>query len=134
MFFVLSFFLAFSVTFSAKFWIRVFYGEAYEPSAVILQIHIWAGVFIFLRTVLSKWLIAEDKYWFSLLSQVSGAVSNIVLNYFLIPIYGEIGAAIATIISYSITSFFILALFKETRNMFFIFLRSMFFPVRMFRL
>ncbi len=33
-----------------------------------------------------------------------GAVVNIVLNYFLIPLQGGVGAAIATLISYGVTS------------------------------
>lgn len=125
-----SFTLALMVTFVAKFVIILFYGIDYSASVIILQIHIWAAVFVFLRAVLSKWLIAEGKYKFSLISQLSGAIINVLLNLLLIPLYGGSGAAIATIISYSVASFFILGFFKETKPVFLFFVKSFVAPIR----
>ncbi|APY12788.1 hypothetical protein BWZ22_06965 [Seonamhaeicola sp. S2-3] len=125
-----SFTLALVVTFVAKFVIILFYGIDYSASVVILQIHIWAAIFVFLRAVLSKWLIAEGKYKFSLISQLSGAIINVLLNLLLIPLYGGSGAAIATIISYSVASFFILGFFKETKPVFLFFVKSFVAPIR----
>ncbi len=129
-YFLISFALALVVTLLANTIIDVTYGQIYSSSAFILKIHIWAGIFIFLRTVLSKWLIAEEKYKFSLVSQFSGALANVILNFILIPRYGAIGAAIATIISYMVTSVLILAFFKETKVMFNIFVKSFISPIR----
>lgn len=129
-FFITSFFLALITTMLSDFVIVLLYGEEYSTAGVILKVHIWAAIFIFFRTVLSKWLITEDKYKFSLISQLSGAVSNVILNLILIPKYGGVGAAIATLISYSVTSFFILGIFKETRPMFIIFIKSVILPIR----
>lgn len=44
-----------------------------------------------------------------------GAVLNVALNYFLIPIYGPSGAAVATLVTQFVTSVIAPALFKETR-------------------
>lgn len=129
-YFGISLLLAVLVSLFATLIIGVLYGNQYSPSIVILQIHIWAGIFIFLRTVLSKWLIAEDKYKFSLISQLSGAVANVALNLFLIPKFGGIGAAIATVISYFVTSFLILGVFKDTNEIFRIFIKSFLLPFR----
>jgi len=96
--------------------ISFFYGENYHSSAAILSIHIFATLFIFQRAILSKWLIAEGHYKFSLFSHGAGAVSNILLNCLLIPQYGGIGAAWATLFSYIIASFLSLALTKQTRD------------------
>ena len=74
-------------------------------SANILSIHIFATLFIFQRAILSKWLIIESYYKFSLMSHGAGAISNIILNLLLIPTYGGIGAALATLFSYMIASF-----------------------------
>ncbi|KAA1244323.1 flippase [Aquimarina sp. RZ0] len=130
-FFLISFLLAIVVTFMANYIIITLFGKEYNSSVIILQIHIWAAIFVFLRTVLSKWLISEDKYRFSLISQLSGALTNVLLNYILIPLYGGVGAAIATIISYSVTSFFVLGLFRQTRPMFLIFVKSFIAPIRL---
>jgi PST family polysaccharide transporter len=96
--------------------IAFIYGENYQASATILSIHIFATLFIFQRAILSKWLIAEGHYKFSLFSHGAGALSNILLNLLLIPEYGGIGAAWATLISYIIASFLSLALTKQTRE------------------
>lgn len=125
-----SFTLALVVTFIAEFVIILFYGVDYSASVIILQIHIWAAIFVFLRAVLSKWLIAEGKYRFSLISQLCGAIINVLLNLLLIPLYGGVGAAIATIISYSVASFFILGFFKETKPVFIFFVKSFVVPFR----
>lgn len=129
-FFLTALFLALATSFLANYIIDFLYGFEYYASVIILKLHIWAALFIFLRAILSKWLIAEDMYRFSLISQLSGAVVNVVLNYFLIPAYGGLGAAIATVISYAVTSLFILALFKKTRGIFFVFLKSFTAPIR----
>src|SRR5690606_30494984 len=97
--------LAIVVSFASPWIIRFLFGESYAPAAAILSIHVWAGIFIFMRAVLSKWLIAEELYWFSLVTHVSGAVVNIGLNLWLIPILGGKGAAIATLVSYSTSSY-----------------------------
>ncbi|MFT6835904.1 MAG: O-antigen/teichoic acid export membrane protein [Francisellaceae bacterium] len=94
--------------------IEFLYGEEYEMSSSVLIIHIWAGLFIFMRALFSKWIIAERLLYFSLLSQGTGAVVNIALNYILIPIYGVKGAAVTTLISYGVASWFILFVNKKT--------------------
>lgn len=94
--------------------IRLIYGLEYQTSATILSIHIFATIFIFQRAILSKWLIIEGNYKFSLYSHGAGALSNIGLNILLIPLYGGIGAAWATLFSYMIASFLSLALTKQT--------------------
>jgi PST family polysaccharide transporter len=96
--------------------ISFIYGHEYQSSASILSIHIFASVFIFQRAILSKWLIIESYYKFSLMSHGAGAISNILLNLLLIPAYGGIGAAWATLLSYMIASFLSLAFNQKTRE------------------
>ncbi|WP_057830660.1 flippase [Colwellia sp. TT2012] len=96
--------------------INLIYGDEYQISANILSIHIFATLFIFQRAILSKWLIIESYYKFSLMSHGAGAISNILLNLLLIPTYGGIGAAWATLLSYMIASFLSLAFTRKTRE------------------
>lgn len=130
-YFLASLSLAILISLSSNWLIDITYGEVFSSAAIILKLHIWAGIFIFLRTVLSKWLIAEEKYKFSLISQLSGAVVNVMLNLILIPMYGGIGAAWATIVSYLVASILILGFFKETKGMFSIFIKSFLSPIRL---
>lgn len=110
--------------------IRFLYGEAFSAAAVILSIHIWAGIFIFLRAVFSKWIIIENVLIFSLVTQGMGAIANVGLNLLLIPSMGGRGAAIATIISYAMASYVSLLFYRRTRPVFWIMTRSLVAPVR----
>lgn len=85
--------------------VAVLFGPDYADSAAILAIHVWAGPFVFLGAALSRWLIAEDRLKFSLVRHGTGAAVNIGLNLVLIPVYGGVGAAIATLVSYAVASF-----------------------------
>jgi len=55
---------------------------------------------------------------FSAATAAAGAVVNIVLNYFLIPHYGGLGAAIATVIAQIISAYAVGAFYPPTRKIF----------------
>lgn len=128
--FCIAFVIALVITFISKPFITFLYGKEYIDAAFILSIHIWAGIFIFMRAVFSKWILVEDAIIFSTITQGSGAVINIILNLFLIPLYGTKGAAVATILSYAMASYFSLYFFKKCRPIFWLMTKSLFFPIR----
>ncbi len=101
------------------------FGHAYLPSAMILSIHIWASIIVFQRAIFSKWLIITNNYRYSLYTHVIGAISNVLLNMALIPFYGGIGAAIASVISYALAGFISLFLFAKTRSFAYLMLSAM---------
>ena len=107
--------LAFFTSILSNFIVINVYGNDYLESAGILTIHIWCMVFIFLRALVSKWLIAEHLLKYSLISHGAGALTNVCLNFVLIPIHGVLGAAVATLISFSISGVMMFFLFKQTR-------------------
>lgn len=110
----MAFLIAGFVSLSATPLITLLFGKAYQPASAILAIHIWACVFIFMRAIFSKWLIAEGMFIYSLVTHGLGAVANIILNLLLIPSYSGIGAAIATVFSYAAASY--LALFVAPKT------------------
>lgn len=128
--FVLAIFVAILVSLVAGPLIALLFGAEYQNSASILTIHIWAGVFIFMRAAFSRWILIEGALMFSLITQGLGALANIGLNLLLIPQYGGEGAAMATLISYAIASYAALLVHKKTRPVFFMMTKSMFSPVR----
>lgn len=77
------------------------YGEAYEASVSVLRIHVWAGVFVSLGALFSRWMIIEKIQHYSMWQTLMGAAANIALNWFFIPRYGLEGVAWATLISYA---------------------------------
>lgn len=77
------------------------YGSKFLPSASVLGFLIWATVFTFAGIVHYNLLISADQQRLAFLLTSTSAILNVILNIILIPIYGFVGAGIATLISYA---------------------------------
>ena len=119
--------VALSVTLLGNIIITSLYGEAYREAGIVLMIHIWAGVFVFVGVGSSKWFICEGLQKFATINTIAGGIANILLNLLLIPIYGIYGAAVATIISYAIAAYFSNFFYRVTRENFYRISRSIIF-------
>ncbi|WP_313110288.1 flippase [Stutzerimonas nitrititolerans] len=128
--FLVAIAVALVVTLVAGPVIALLFGSSYQDSASVLTIHIWGGVFIFMRALFSRWILIENALMFSLITQGLGALFNVGLNVLLIPRHGAEGAAMATVISYAIASYGALLLHPKTRPVFFMMTRSLFSPFR----
>ncbi|MFA5047526.1 MAG: flippase [Patescibacteria group bacterium] len=113
--FWLSFLVALLVTCLSGFIINILYGFAYASAAPILNVHIWSGVGMFLGIAVTQYLIVENYNKIFFYSTVLGAILNVLLNLFLIPHLGIMGAAIATLMSYWFLLLFMI-FFKKTRG------------------
>lgn len=100
--------------------IFLIYGESYVEAAFVLVVHIWAAVFVFLGVVASPWILNEGFTKMSFYQTGGGALINIGFNFYLIPIYGAAGAAVATVISQCVSSWFFNCLFVKSRPLFWI--------------
>lgn len=125
--------MALFVSANANWLMATLFGEAYIDAAPVLVIHVWGAVFIFMRTLLSKWLITENLLHLSLLSQASGAMANISLNLYLIPLYGPVGAAYATVFGYFVAGYLVLFLHRDLKPMALVVSRSLVLPIRILR-
>lgn len=128
--FLMALVVAVATTAVAPRLVVLFFGFDYAASASILVIHIWAALFIFMRAAFSKWILIEQALYFSLFTQGFGAAANVLLNYLLIPPYGGIGAAYATLVSYAVASFLALLFYRRTRVVFWQMARAMLAPIR----
>ena len=106
--------------------ILLLYGEAFNETAAVLKIHIWAGVFVFLGVANQKWFISENLQSYNIICLGLGMVANVIMNIYFIPIYGIYGAAFATLISQFVASVLAPVLFKKTRASFFMMINSLF--------
>jgi O-antigen/teichoic acid export membrane protein len=121
----LSITIAIVMTFASPFLYRILYKPEYAYGATVLSIHIWAGVFVFLGSASGQYLIAEGYMKLSLLRTAIGAIINILLNIWWIPIYGIKGAAYASLIAYVCATFFVLFI-PKTRQQGIMMIRSIF--------
>jgi PST family polysaccharide transporter len=114
----LAYVVAIPVTLLSTPIVILLYGNNYVEAGAILNIHIWAGLFVSLGVARETWITTEGLMKFSAATAAVGAVVNIVLNYFLIPYYGGLGAAIATVISQIVSAYAVGAFYPPTRKIF----------------
>jgi polysaccharide transporter, PST family len=103
----------------------VLFGNEYAASGPILAVHIWAALFVFMGIGTSYWFIAEGLNHLALSRTLIGVIINVILNFFLIPVYGGLGAAIATVISQAFAAFLGHAINPKTRKIFQIQLKAL---------
>ncbi len=107
--------------------VLLLFGPEYAGAGVVLAIHTWAAVFVFLGVARGPWILNEGLMTLSLYSTTAGAVVNVVLNVLLIPRFGINGAAIATLLSYGVSGFFFNGFPRATRTIFRMQLRALLF-------
>lgn len=84
----------------ASVFVPIFFGDGYEKCAVLIPILSCLTVFIGLSNVTGvQYLIPTGKQNILTVTVIIGAVANIALNLALIPFFGSIGAAVASIVA-----------------------------------
>lgn len=119
--------VAVPMTFLSDWLITLLYGEAYKGAGQVLMIHIWAGVFVSIGVASGSWFISENLQRHAFYRTSLGAIINVILNLILIPIFGLIGAAIATVIAQSMAALFFDVFTKKTRIVFYMKLKTLYF-------
>lgn len=112
---VIGYVVAIPMTLLATPIIVLLFGQDYSTAGSILSVHIWAGLFVSLGVASSPWLITEGLTKFSAATTGCGAVVNMILNVLLIPRYGIMGAAIATVIAQLVASYLANLFYRRTR-------------------
>ena len=95
--------------------VTMFYGTQYLATAGLLVLLVWSEVPVFFGVVLSNALVAKGIQKFNAYGAIVGAATNVVLNLFLIPRYGAVGASWATLVSYTVAAPLFPLLFREAR-------------------
>lgn len=110
--------IAIPMTFLSTPLVRVLFGDAYVAAGPVLALHIWSALFVFLGVGQSPWTINEGLTRLDMYRTAAGAVVNVALNLVLIPRYGALGAAAATVVAYALSSVFLNAAHPRTRVVF----------------
>lgn len=100
-FMVLASGLCVFMTVGAKIIVRVLYGKQFLPAAPMLEVLIWSEIAVFFAAVVANTMVAKNQQNLLPIPTVAGAAINIGLNLVLIPRYAAMGAAWATLASYS---------------------------------
>jgi PST family polysaccharide transporter len=99
------------------------YGPEYGESAQVLAIHAWAGVLVCLGILGNDWLLNAGLVRFAMYQAMAGAVVSVLLNLWLIPAYGVVGAAMSTLGGYLVSALLLNSLAAATRPIFVLQLR-----------
>jgi O-antigen/teichoic acid export membrane protein len=124
--FWLAFVIALLMSFLSDRLIVLLFGTPYHEAGQILMVHVWASIFVFWGVASQRWLFVENLQILTLISTASGAVVNLLLNYTLIPVFGVMGAAYATLISYAVAGYFMYFMFAKSRENFYMMSNSIF--------
>ncbi len=104
------------ITLFAKYIIQILYSPEYYPAIGALRIFIWYTTFSYLGGIRNIWILAENKQKYLWIINLSGALSNIILNYILIPIMGINGAALASLVTQIFTNVIVNQLIRPIRH------------------
>ncbi len=110
-----SLFASAVICFIAPLFIRIVYGEDYLPAVGSLRIVVWFVAFSYLGVARNVWVVCEKKQKYLKYLYFGSAVSNVILNIIMIPIWGEKGAAIASLLTQISTVFVFPCFIKEMR-------------------
>ena len=127
----ISYLIIVPVVISAAPVIELLFGAEYAASAPILQVHIWAFLFVSLGVARSRWLVTENFTRFAMFAAVLGAITNVGINFVLIPSYAGLGAAWATLIAQMVAAYVACLILPELRKVFIQLTRSIFLPFRL---
>lgn len=104
------------MTLLAKPLVFILYGPEYTKTAGILCVAVWYVTFSYYGSVRNVWILAEGKQKYLFGINVIGAAANVLLNFFLIPLWGGVGAAVASLITQFFTNVIIGFIFKPIRE------------------
>ena len=113
------------ITFAAGPLTRLLYGPAYADSAGVLRVLMWGSILMPVAGGWTNWMLLENRTKTMFYFQVFGAAVNAILNLVLIPHFGIVGSAYATLISYNAWVFVLCPFMKSQRKILVMMLKSL---------
>jgi O-antigen/teichoic acid export membrane protein len=107
--------IAFLISVLAPVIVNIIYDEQYVGAISTLSLLVWYVPLSYLGLARGIWIVTEDKNKYSKYYTFWGVIMNVGLNAFMIPLWGILGATIATIITELFTLFITPLFYKETK-------------------
>ena len=104
------------ITVFAKQIILILYGEKYIGAVSSLSLIVWYTSFSYFGAINNVYMVAEDVVKWVQVTTLAGALLNIVLNYFMIGIWGIVGAAFASLVTQIFANFILMAVIPDLRK------------------
>jgi O-antigen/teichoic acid export membrane protein len=113
--------------------VQLLVGSAYAGAAPVLAILSWMPIFVFFGIVRQRWLLAENALRAVMAVEVCGCALNVLANMLLIPRYGAVGAAIASLIGAGGATLIVAIFSHSIRQSLVMLLRGTIAPLRIMR-
>lgn len=113
--------------FSEKF-ILILYGDTFYDSIEVLKLYSISFIFVFFNPMNNKLLMIDNLQKLMLIRNIIGLLINLILNYYLIPLFGIIGAVYSTLFS-QLAILFSYLFDKRTIYIFEIQIKSTLYPI-----
>lgn len=121
----LSVLMALTVTLAAPWLIGWTYGAKYAAAIPILQVLVWKTVGMALSTTSGHLIVIEGIQKLTVLRNLIGCVACVGLNWCLLPRWGVMGAAWATLVTVGLSGFLANALIPPYRAIFLLQVRAL---------
>jgi PST family polysaccharide transporter len=121
--------MALPLSLAAAWIVQLLYGGEFARSATVFAIHVWSAPALFLGVAQTNWFIAEGRQVELMARSLVAALANVALNLVLIPRYGAVGSAAATLVAMVVAHLLVNAVVPHTRRLFVLQCRA-FLPIR----
>lgn len=125
--------LAAPLSILAPLLVRWLFGEAFEAAGPVLSLLAWMPLWVFLNAARQKWLFAENALVAGMAVEGAACALNVLGNLLLIPRYGGIGAAAASLLALAGATLVIAPFSRPIRQSLIMFLAAATAPVRVLR-
>jgi len=105
------------VSLGAPWIVRLLFGAAYSDAAPVMAVHVWSLLFLFLGVARGQYLLNELLTRLPLWFSAFGLTVNLAGCLVLIPRFGPMGAAVATVLSQFASAFLTSFIHPKTRTM-----------------
>lgn len=95
-------FMAYALGLAGLFVLDIFFPASYQSSAMIIPLVALSTMFYGFYNYLTLGMNICKKLWYAVLFLSSAALLNVGANIILIPLYGSLGAALATLLAYMV--------------------------------
>jgi O-antigen/teichoic acid export membrane protein len=92
--------VALVATVAAPLGFRILFGHRYDAAVPMFNLLVWSMLFVSLGVAMNAVLTVTGRFWTSAVATLVGMVANVGLNFWLIPRFGGVGSAWATLVSY----------------------------------
>lgn len=96
--------------------VTLLYGSSYLPAAAPLRVITWYTGFSYLGVARNAWIVCKNRQKYLIWVYTSAAMCNVLLNYLLIPSWGAVGAAAASLAAQVVTAMIAPWFIKELRE------------------